>query len=154
MNFLVNYFKRSVEATGNQSYIDEMNAKISKWESRLEVDMEEGIKTASEEAMVEEVTVTVAPTTAPKKKLSKKERIALAEAKKLAETAKVIRKEAHKSLNELRGKVSETSTKEEKDDLAKLEAFVANLPNLNDVQLLAEVARLDAERQATTVVKF
>ncbi|MEG0453642.1 MAG: hypothetical protein RR558_11295, partial [Coprobacillus sp.] len=54
MNFLVRYFERSVKATGNESLIQEMNDKISKWESRLEYTAKEGFAMASKEAAVEE----------------------------------------------------------------------------------------------------
>ena len=131
MNFLVNYFKRSVEASGNQAHIDEMCAKISKWESRLERPLKEGIAMASEEAVVEE---------------QKQEAVeAIAEYNEAeANTAKELRKQAHLSAAQLRKAIKKNPSKSNLKQLADLEAFIAEFYVLTDLGIILKTQELQS----------
>lgn len=129
MNFLVRYFQRSVEASGNQAHIDEMNAKISKWESRLEVTLKEGLQMASEEAVVEE---------------QKQEAVeAIAEYNEAeANTAKELRKKAYLSAAQLRKAIKKNPSKSNLKQLADLEAFIAEFYILSDLGVILKTEEL------------
>lgn len=129
MNFLVRYFQRSVEASGNQAHIDEMNAKISKWESRLEVTLKEGLQMASEEAVVEE---------------QKQEAVeAIAEYNEAeANTAKELRKQAYLSAAQLRKTIKKNPSKSNLKQLADLEAFIAEFYVLSDLGVILKTEEL------------
>lgn len=129
MNFLVRYFQRSVEASGNQAHIDEMNAKISKWESRLEITLKEGLQMASEEAVVEE---------------QKQEAVeAIAEYNEAeANTAKELRKQAYLSAAQLRKTIKKNPSKSNLKQLADLEAFIAEFYILSDLGVILKTEEL------------
>ena len=125
MNFLVNYFKRSVEASGNQAHIDEMNAKISKWESRLERPLKEGIAMASKEAVAEEVVAVEAEYNEAE-----------------ANTAKELKKQAYLSAAQLRKAIKKNPSKSNLKQLADLEAFIAEFYILTDLGIILKTQEL------------
>lgn len=129
MNFLVRYFERSVKATGNESLIQEMNDKISKWESRLEYTAKEGFAMASKEAAVEE---------------QKQEAVeAVAEYNEAeANTAKELRKQAHLSAAQLRKAIKKNPSKSNLKQLADLEAFIAEFYILTDLGIILKTQEL------------
>lgn len=129
MNFLVRYFERSVKATGNESLIQEMNDKISKWESRLEYTAKEGFAMASKEAAAEE---------------QKQEAVeAVAEYNEAeANTAKELRKQAHLSAAQLRKAIKKNPSKSNLKQLADLEAFIAEFYILTDLGIILKTQEL------------
>lgn len=127
MNFLVNYFKRSVEASGNQAHIDEMSAKISKWESRLERPLKEGIAMASKEAVAEEVVAVEAEYNEAE-----------------ANTAKELKKQAYLSAAQLRKAIKKNPSKSNLKQLADLEAFIAEFYILTDLGIILKTQELQA----------
>lgn len=127
MNFLVRYFKRSVEASGNQAHIDEMNAKISKWESRLEHPLKEGIAMASKEAVAEEVVAVEAEYNEAE-----------------ANTAKELKKQAYLSAAQLRKAIKKNPSKSNLKQLADLEAFIAEFYILTDLGIILKTQELQA----------
>ena len=140
MNFLVNYFKRSVEASGNQAHIDEMNAKISKWESRLEYTAEEGFTMASKEAVVEG---TVQGTT---QAVEQDQVLELVEeyVEERAKTAKEIKKQAYLSAAQLRKAIKKNPSKSNLKQLADLEAFIAEFYILTDLGIILKTQELQS----------
>ena len=136
MNFLVNYFKRSVEASGNQAHIDEMNAKISKWESRLEHTAEEGFAMASKEAVVEGTVQAV----------EQDQVLELVEeyVEERAKTAKEIKKQAYLSAAQLRKSIKKNPSKSNLKQLADLEAFIGEFLILTDLGIILKTQELQA----------
>lgn len=128
MNFLVRYFERSVKATGNESLIQEMNDKISKWESRLEYTAKEGIAMASKEAVAEEASV----------ETPKVEEVNV----EVVNTAKAIRKEAYECAAHLRKSIKKNPSKSNKKELADLEAFIAEFKTMTDLELISKTQEL------------
>lgn len=125
MNFLVNYFQKSIHASGIKADIENIDAIVSKWESRLEVSFEDAIEEASQEAVVEEP-------------------LAVEVVEDTFQVAKEIKKQAYLSAASLRKSIKKNPSKSNLKQLADLESFISEFLMLTDLGIILKTQELQA----------
>lgn len=130
MNFLVNYFQKSIHASGIKADIENIDAIVSKWESRLEVSLVDAIEAASKEAVSEEVVV--------------EESLAAEVVEDNFQVAKEIKKQAYLSAASLRKSIKKNPSKSNLKQLTDLENFIAEFLMLTDLGVILKTQELQA----------
>ena len=127
MDFLMSFFEARVNKIGTIEDKERMAKAISEWKDAKTHTVEEGIQTASEEAVVEEVVAVEAEYNEAE-----------------ANTAKELRKQAHLSAAQLRKAIKKNPSKSNLKQLADLEAFIAEFYILTDLGIILKTQELQA----------
>ena len=125
MDFLMSFFEARVNKIGTIEDKERMAKAISEWKDAKTHTVEEGIQTASEEAVVEEVVAVEAEYNEAE-----------------ANTAKELRKQAHLSAAQLRKAIKKNPSKSNLKQLADLEAFIAEFYILTDLGIILKTQEL------------
>lgn len=127
MDFLVKFFEARVNKIGTIEDKERMAKAISEWKDAKTHTVEEGIQTASEEAVVEEVVAVEAEYNEAE-----------------ANTAKELKKQAYLSAAQLRKAIKKNPSKSNLKQLADLEAFIAEFYILTDLGIILKTQELQA----------